>query len=749
MFAVKIRMSRAIISSKVLFTFLGFFLFHFSFAQTPRIDSLLRVLKTLKEDTTKANTLHELTRAYLFEINDNQKVGEYGSQQLALSLKLHFKKGIAYGYLNRAIYYRATGDLDTALIYDNKSLRLMQEIGDKKGEGSCNSNIGLTYSHKGDFNKALEYMFRGVKMKEEIHDKKGMASGYNNIGNVYLTQGDFTKALEYHLKSLQIREEMHDKLGTAMSYNNIGNVFNSQNNFKSSLDYYRKALKINEELNDYTGIGNACNNIGSMLVEKKQYKDARTYYFKALEANNKAGDKRGIATCYNNLGDVYLEEKKADESLNNQFKSYELYKKIDDKKGISEAASGIGRAYNLKNDFDNAHHYNSLALKMAAEINYIEGVRDAYQDFAALYKKANQFEKALNYTKLYYALKDSLSNKDNFKQVSELNTRYETDKKEREILLLTKDQELTTKIIKQQRFVRWGLIGGLILLFISIYSIFRRYRFKQSANLLLEHQKEEIQKKNRMITDSIDYARNIQESLFPSYQEIQAVFPRSFLLYKPKSIVSGDFYWVGRQGDELICVTADCTGHGVPGAFMSLLGYNILENAIKKNATIKPAAILEDLNLEIIKSFYKSEDDGTIKHGFDISFISINSITNRLQFAGAHNSLFIVRNSQLIELKADKKGIGFIDREGRHSFENQTFDLIKGDMIYLFTDGYPDQIGGPNRKKFYYRPFKELLVSIHNLPTDDQCNKLNDVHTQWLGKKMDQTDDILVMGILY
>lgn len=724
---------------------------HFSIAQTPRIDSLLIVLKTAKEDTSKANTLHELTRAYLFELNDHQKVGEYGSQQLALSLKLKFKKGIAYGYLNRAIYYRSSGDLDTALFYDMKCLPLMQEIGDLKGESSCNSNIGLTYSYKGDFTTALEYMFKGVKMKETIHDKKGMASGYNNIGNIYITLGDYKKALNYHLKSLKIREDMDNKLGVGMSYNNIGNIFSSQDNIERALDYYRKALQINEELKDSTGIGNACNNIGNMFTAKKQYRDARVYYFKALEANKTVGDKRGIATCYNNIGNVYLDEKKAEESLTYQLKSYNLYKKIDDKKGIVEAAGGTGRAYALKNDLTNALYYNTLALKIAQEIDFKEGVRDAYRDFAAFYKKQNQFEKALQYTKLFNAAKDSILNKDNYKQISELNTRYETDKKEREILLLTKDQELKTKMIRQQQFVRWGLIGGLILLFVSIYSIFRRYRFKQTANLLLEKQNKEIQEKNRLITDSIDYARSIQEAVFPTAKEIQSIFPSSFLLYKPKAVVSGDFYWTGKVNDELICATADCTGHGVPGAFMSLLGYNMLENAIKKNKSIKPAAILEELNRELIQSLYSEEEKGIIKHGLDISLLSINTVTHQLQYAGAHNSLFIIRNHQLIELKADKKGIGFIDQYGNTSerFENQTFELKKGDIIYLFTDGYPDQIGGPNRKKFYYRPFKELLISIHNLSLEDQYKKLDDVHKIWLGEKMDQTDDILVMGIKY
>ncbi len=350
---------------------------------------------------------------------------------------------------------------------------------------------------------------------------------------------------------------------------------------------------------------------------------------------------------------------------------------------------------------------------------------------------------------MYNAMKDTLLNKDNFKQVAELNTRYETDKKEKEILLLTKDQELNAKTIKQQQLLRWGLIGGLGLLSISIISIYRRYRFKQKANIVLEKQKEEIHQKNILITDSIDYAKTIQEAVLPTAEETKNLFPESFVLYKPKSIISGDFYWLNTINEQLICAVADCTGHGVPGAFMSLLGYNMLEDVVKTAVNPSPAPLLDALNYQVTTRLSGDDKGETIKHGMDISLISINKSTNRLEFAGAHNSLYLIRNSELIELKADKIGIGSASRQKNGSFTNQHIELQKGDMIYLFTDGFPDQIGGPNRKKFYYPPFKELLISISQLPPEIQRNKLNDSHVQWLGEKYDQTDDILIMGIRY
>jgi serine phosphatase RsbU (regulator of sigma subunit) len=739
------RISSASVYLGLLLFFSTFVIFP-SFAQTPKIDSLLNVLKTQKEDTSKANTLHELTRAYLFDLNDNQKIGEYGTQQLTLSLKLNFRKGIAYGYLNRAIFYRSSGELDTALIYDKKSLVIMLEIGNKKGESSCYSNIGLTLSHQGNYKEALEYMFKGVKMKEQIGDKKGMASGYNNIGNIYQNQANYAEALRYQLKSLKIREELKDKVGIGMAYNNIGNVVLAQGKSDDALAYYSKSMKISEELNDLTGVGSANANMGNIYLDRKNYREARICFFKSLKAREQIDDKRGLAETYNDIGNAYFQEKKLEEALIYHLKSFKLYEKAGDQKGIAEACGGIANCYTEKQDYKNALKYCDQMLNLAKDLIYREAIRDAYRNFSNLYKKQKQFEKALQYTNLYNAIKDSLLNTENFKQVSELNTRYETEKKEKEILLLTKDQELNTKIIRQQQLVRWGLIGGLILLFISIFSIYRRYRFKQKANNLLEKQNKEIEEKNLLITDSIDYAKTIQEAVLPTAAKIHSLFPQSFILNKPKSIVSGDFYWMNKIGDQLVCAVADCTGHGVPGAFMSLLGYNMLENEIKKNASVEPAVILDNLNSQLIKSLSKEQDE-IAKHGMDISLISIDTTTHLLNFSGAHHSIYIIRDAQLTELKADKKGIGAIGKPGNNHFNHQTFQLKKDDLIYLHTDGFPDQIGGPSRKKFYYQPFKELLASISQLDMQTQKEKLDAAHVQWMGEKMEQTDDILIMGI--
>ncbi len=701
------------------------------------------------DDTAKVNTLNEITRAYLFELNDVHKLLEYGKLQLLLAQKLNYKKGIAYGLLNLGLYHWQTGNHAAAMDHYRKSLKLMKETGNKKGESSCYQNMGLIYSEKGRYKEALEYLFRGVTIKEAIKDVKGTGIGYNNIGNIFFDQGDYTQSLKYYLKSLKIKEELNDKIGGSMTSNNIGNIFLNQGKLDIALVYFNNAEKMQQGIADKQGLGFTLTNIGSIYEKKNQYAKALGYHLKALEARESVGDKVGMAESNSGLGNIYFNLKNMQQAFSYYLRSVQISEEIGYKKGLLGAYGGLGNVFEEKKDFKKALMYYDKMLDLATELNNKEGIRNAYINYASVYRKLKQFDSALKYTELYNEVKDSLLNKENFKQVAELNTRYETDKKEKDILLLTKDQQLNNMIINQQKIVRWGLIAGIVLLSISVFSIFRRYRYKQKANLLLESQKKEIQQKNILINDSIDYARTIQEAVLPTEDKMLALFPEHFVLYKPKAIVSGDFYWVHQTGQQLICAVADCTGHGVPGAFMSLMGYNMLENVVKNNDWIQPSLILDELNAAVVTRFPGADKEGAVKHGMDIACITIDGTTGMLEYAGAHNSLYVVRDGELMELKATKRGIGFVDNEKQFHYENLRMKLKRGDMLYLYTDGFPDQIGGPKRKKFYYTPFKELLRAISTLPLPEQQKKLEQAHVEWLAEKYDQTDDILICGIKY
>lgn len=701
----------------------------------------------MPDDTHKVNVLQEITKSYMVELNNLEKIAEYAEKGFNLSKKLNFKRGIGVGIFYKGFFYWSKGNYLAAIYHYKQALNIMKEVGNRRAISFCYLNIGQTYCDMGNYSEGLKYMFAGLRIKEELNDKIGLEIGYNNIGNIFLTQGDYTKALTYYLKTLKIAESMNDKLIISYAYINIGTIFLSQNKQGEALIYFKKAAAIQETLGDKSGAGSSYTSIGNIYFSRKQYEDALIYHLKDFKAKESLEDRQGMAIASNNVGQDYFALKKFRQAMTYQQKSFELCNQISYKRGLVSAAGGLGNLYEEQKNYPTALHYYGLMLTEAKTLDFKEGIRDAYANHASVFTKMGSFEKALQYTELFHISKDTLLNKENFKQVAELNTRYETDKKEKEILLLTKDQQLNTKTIRQQQFVRWGLLGGMGLLLISALSIFRRYRFKQKANLLLESQKKEIEEKNMLITDSIDYAKTIQEAVLPKTEDVAKIFPESFILYQPKDIVSGDFYWTCRAQNRLICAVADCTGHGVPGAFMSILGYNMMENTLKELPIHTPGVILNTLNREIASRLSGNHQEES-RHGMDISLISIDPVTNRLEYAGAHNSIYIIRAGELIELKADKWGIGDLKKVEKE-FSNQSFELQKGDMIYLFTDGFPDQLGGDKRKKFFYPPFKELLAGISNLPMNDQKTRLEKVHREWRLGKYEQTDDILIVGIRY
>jgi ligand-binding sensor domain-containing protein/serine phosphatase RsbU (regulator of sigma subunit) len=259
-------------------------------------------------------------------------------------------------------------------------------------------------------------------------------------------------------------------------------------------------------------------------------------------------------------------------------------------------------------------------------------------------------------------------------------------------------------------------------------------------------QKTELENKNSDITDSIDSAKSIQEALILRPDQLQKVFPDAFILYKPKDIVSGDFYWINTMENKILLAAVDCTGHGVPGAFMSLLGYNLIEGIVKEHKYSEPATILNKLSLEVASALKHNTGGMQVKSGMDMALLSIDLIKKEMQFAGAHNPVYCIRNNELLETKGNKLSIGgSIFKSAETAFTNHTIPLQKDDVIYIFSDGYADQIGGPERKKFFYKPFKDLLISLHKLPFESQKQQLEKTIREWRGTG-DQTDDILIIG---
>ncbi len=683
---------------------------------SPMTDSLLRVLKTVKQDTNKINALNLLSRQYSNAGLYEQAI-YYAEQAQADAEKIDFKKGLGNAYSNMGIAYWHQGVSEKALKNHLRALIIRKEIEDLQGVAGSYNNIGLVYLDESNYEKTLENYFKSLKIKEEIGDKRGIANSYNNIGVIYLKQNNYTKALDVFIKSLKFCEEIGDKHGIAMAYGNIGLVYFYQNDFKKALDNQLKGLQLREQIGDKQGMTLSLTNIGNIYINQNDYRMALEIYFQGLKIDKEIGNAHGISVSDNNIGTCYMQ---------------------------------LG-------EFDKSLQYLNDALRLCTQTGEKGQLGDVYSALSDLYEKKSNFKKAFEYQKLYADIKDTILSTDANKHLTEMNTKYESEKKDKE--LIRKDAE----IIKQQaetekqNFERNAFIAGSALLLLLVFFIFRGYRQKQLANKLLDE-------KNEKITDSINYAKGIQESILPPIEEINKYLPESFVFYQPKDIVSGDFYWFCPltalpEGEErLLLAAVDCTGHGVPGAFMSMLGYNLLEQVVKKNHISEPAKILDELSKLVAESLRQTNEMGQINNGMDIALVSLmfNNQNGKpetekadtayclLEYAGAHNSLYIIRNGILQEIKADKSSISLLMNKS-FCFKNHKITLEKGDCCYIFSDGYADQSGGPDNEKFYYQPFRELLTAISTLPMKAQQERLKTTLSDWKGSK-GQVDDILVIG---
>lgn len=300
------------------------------------------------------------------------------------------------------------------------------------------------------------------------------------------------------------------------------------------------------------------------------------------------------------------------------------------------------------------------------------------------------------------------------------------------------------------RFVLYGaLVIALALIFIraqtrSLIKTRKLLKEKERALLQIERQRSELEYKNKSITDSLNYAQRIQEALLPSELYLKQYFKESFILYKPKDIVSGDFYWIGEKKDRVIVVAADCTGHGVPGALMSMIGNDMLDKIINTENIVQPGKIIDRMNkaLELIFAREKNIGD-TIRDGMDIGICSIDLKKRKLEYSGAFFPLYLMRDNRLLEQKGDKFTLGMTPQGMQ--FSNNEMELEENDMLYLFSDGYVDQFGGDENKKFMYRRFKYLLLTIHNFPVSDQKAILEENIKTWMAGNP-QVDDIMVIG---
>jgi serine phosphatase RsbU (regulator of sigma subunit)/Tfp pilus assembly protein PilF len=681
-------------------------------AQNNQVDSLKTLLNNLGEDITKVNTLN----------------------------------AIANGL------YRA--DPDEAIRYSSRARNLAVELNYPEGEALANKNIGLGFYMQGEFSEAVRYWEPALALYEELGNDQLVANLLSNMGAVYYTTGKFVEAMELFLPALKKAEELNDSTRISTLLLNIGAIYSeSPNTHDEALYYYRRAIEMGEALGDLDVMGVGTLNLGVVYVEKEEYDSALYYFNKSLTILTGGIDQ---SSALNFMANIYSEKGEFSKALTLHRDALDLARKENGQREIVGILMGMASTYeNLKNP-EKAIEYFKEAESIAEEIGLEEELSGAYEGLANNYAEIEDYTNAYRNLSRKNEIDDIIYLIEAENKIAELMNDYEMEKKQNAITLLEQENEIRQLLNKRQKAISI-VIGGVGLLVLAMaVGIYNRMRFIRTTNRKINKQKE-------LITDSITYAQRIQSTILPSRELMKKLLPEHFVLYRPKDIVSGDFYWIKEVQDRLIIVGADCTGHGVPGAFMSMLGITMFNDLIGDNCYDAPGAILDKLRDKVKEMLLQEGNSDEQKDGMDLAIAVFNKTTREIHFSGANNPLYIIRKKnipeqkdlkpyasivngdyRLFEIKGDKQPIGTHWEE--KPFRTTSVYLREEDSFYMFSDGYIDQFGGENRKKFKSMNFKKLLLSVQEEGMDSQRNTLEQTFDQWRGPH-EQLDDIIVLGI--
>lgn len=640
------------------------------------------------------------------------------------------------------------------------------------------NNIGYLNSIKGNTPEALKFYLKSLEIQEEFNDQENIPTSLNNIGAIYNKFGDIPKALEYYHKSLQRYKNYDNEQGLAQTLNNIGHIYSSQGERDLSLEYFHRSLRLFKKLKNSRGEATLLNSIGYVYFYKENHPKALNYYNEALNIRTKINDQKGIAVTLNNMAAVYENQKEIQKAMEHYNKSLAIYESINSEEGLSVTLGNIGRMYLDQGNISKAKVFAIKSLNIAKKAKMPDNIRASAKTLSLIYEKAGDTGKALEMYKLFTLMKDSVNNEKTQKATTKLQAKYEyetskaIDDAENDKLLAIEQEKK-----EKQTVISYAAGIGLVLVIIFLLFVGNRLQITKKQKIVIEVQ-------NKEIVDSITYAKRIQDAILPTNKWVKECLPESFIYYQPKDIVAGDFYWVEsvlnstslggtkqsaqkdeiaslhpetfresvRHDDKLILfAAADCTGHGVPGAMVSVVCHNALNRVIGEFNIAEPGKILDKTREIIVAQLSKSENAtietiGNIRDGMDIALCLFNPTTKQLKYAGAHNPLWIIRKEaeEIEEIKASKQAVGKV--EDPQPYVTHTVQLNKGDTIYLFSDGFADQFGGEKGKKLKSKPFKQLLVSNVIKPMDEQQALLNTFFNKWKGD-LEQIDDVCVVGV--
>lgn len=719
---------------------------HYTHAQSSEIDSLKAILKQNIPDSTRINTLNQLGKIYIRKKPEN------------------------------------------TIAYANKAAKLAKKNDYEVGLANSYSNKGGAFGTKGDFTIALGWHQKAFTSFRSINDHTGMASATNNMGVIYSMLGEYKKASENFQNALKHYEKIKDKTGTAQMLNNIGIVFKLQKQYKHALKYFEKSLKINQKTRNNKEIARCYNNIGLIYKQMKRYTKALGYYEKSLKISQQAGDKRGVAYKYHNMANIYQKQEQYDKATRYFEKSLALGQELHDKKTISTNLLSMSRLAMQTKKQAHALEFAKNAFDLSNKSGDKKTQKHAAGLIAKIYASTGEYEKAYKFHVIFKEKSDSLLNVENIRAIALKESQAK----------FAKDKEQQTLEMERQRQQKYAYISIIVFMLFLLAAILRSLHVKKNAhqklqqkndmihlktqeievqrdeilkkNDLLNNQHEELTLQKNLMLESIHYARELQQSVLPPHSTLDTVFKDHFVLFRPKDIVSGDFYWLKQFENHTFFAAADCTGHGIPGALMSMLAISCLNEIVNPNTLLDTGVILNELRDKIKYVLHQVNSEVEHKDGLDIGLCILDKQNQCMHFSGAYNPLYVIRprtnatftvNNQIVgeskkyrhthgqeitilEVKGDRQPVGVFIRE--RGFTPHKIALEKGDVVYVFTDGCLDQLGGDHGKKFMAKNIKKVIMEHWQEPLAHQQQAFDKALRQWQGNHS-QIDDILMIGL--
>lgn len=720
--------------------------------------SLISLTKMQGDSASLADMYNHLGSIHL-RLNQYDSANMWYEKAIQIRLSMRDSLKMADSYSNMGKIAREQGLFDDAINYYKDALTFYDALNATNKAAYTRLLLGGTYWAAKKYQEALKQYLISQRLYEKVRNKQQVASTLKNIGLIYRDIGNIDKAVEYHNRSLELYRETGNKHLIGIAINILAGDYWSAGNYNQALDTYLKALHLRKELGNKTHIAGSYNNVALAYKSLNKIDSALVNYRRAQNIYKTINDRRNVAAMLNNIGNLYKKYEQWDSARIYLENALVLREEIGQAQDIGYSSLNLGQVLLKQNKLSKSKELLTQAEEVARELEDYYLIQESCLLLSEIYDDLGLPAKAFKYYREYHDAERKLQVDESIRRVADMQIRFEAEKRKR--IVEKKDAEL-----KQQAMRIYYLTGGLLLLVVLIVVVIIAFIQKRKSNKLLairnheiqeqnaeieaqrdlaEQQRDKISEQNEKIKDSILYARRIQNALLPPDDQMENLLKQHFILFKPRDVVSGDFYYFQQYRDYTVIAAADCTGHGVPGAFMSMLGISVLNEIMASGDFSNAADILNILRRKVKKNLHQTSVKDSNSDGMDLALVILDRKQMKLDFSGANNPLVLIRNNQIINIEGDRMPIG-VHIYDEDDFQNHEIQLEKADKIYLFSDGFVDQFGGKKGRKLMSRNFKKLLLETSKYDMKTQKDKLDSFFAKWKGDYR-QIDDIVVMGL--